>query len=102
MSERVLYREHYKKGAARIRELVTIKGARLWVSAEPLWAPLSFKPWLDRLSLIVVGGESGPRRREMETRWADAIRQECRAAGVAFFLKQDSGPPPGHAGPPAR
>ena len=40
------------------------------------------------LDLVIVGGESGPGARPMHPDWARALRDSCRAAGVAFFFKQ--------------
>lgn len=40
---------------------------------------------------VVVGGESGARCRPMELDWARALRDQCAAAEVAFFLKQLGG-----------
>jgi protein gp37 len=37
-------------------------------------------------------GESGPGFRPMEHAWARDIRDQCLAAGVAFFFKQSSAP----------
>lgn len=37
---------------------------------------------------IIVGGESGHGARYMEPSWARAIRDDCRAAAVPFFMKQ--------------
>ena len=37
---------------------------------------------------LVVGGESGPGSRPMHPDWARSLRDECRRAGVPFFLKQ--------------
>lgn len=41
-----------------------------------------------RLDWIIVGGESGPGARPMHPDWARSIRDQCAAAGVAFFFKQ--------------
>lgn len=41
-----------------------------------------------QLSWVIVGGESGPSARPMHPAWARAIRDQCAAAGVAFFFKQ--------------
>lgn len=41
-----------------------------------------------KLNWIVVGGESGPGARPMHPDWARSIRDQCEAAGVAFFFKQ--------------
>ncbi|MET3892813.1 protein gp37 [Bosea sp. OAE506] len=40
------------------------------------------------LDWIIVGGESGPNARPMHPDWARAIRDQCAAAGTAFFFKQ--------------
>jgi protein gp37 len=37
---------------------------------------------------VIVGGESGPGARPMHPDWARSLRDECQAAGVAFFFKQ--------------
>lgn len=40
------------------------------------------------LDWIIVGGESGPHARPMHPDWARSLRDQCQAAGVAFFFKQ--------------
>jgi protein gp37 len=42
--------------------------------------------WCRFLDWIIVGGENGPR--EMRAEWAQQIRDQCAAAGTAFFFKQ--------------
>lgn len=37
---------------------------------------------------IVVGGESGPKAREMKTRWIDSIVNQCCENNVPLFVKQ--------------
>jgi len=37
---------------------------------------------------VIVGGESGHGRRPFDPDWARSIRDECKAAGVPFFMKQ--------------
>jgi protein gp37 len=41
-----------------------------------------------RLDWIICGGESGPKARPMHPAWARSIRDQCKAAGTAFFFKQ--------------
>lgn len=41
-----------------------------------------------RLDQIIVGGESGGKARPMHPDWARSMRDQCVAAGVAFFFKQ--------------
>jgi protein gp37 len=37
---------------------------------------------------VIVGGESGPHARPCDVAWIRSIRDQCRAAGVACFIKQ--------------
>jgi hypothetical protein len=37
---------------------------------------------------IIVGGESGPGARPFDTQWARNTVEQCKAAGVACFVKQ--------------
>ena len=62
-----------------------------FLSLEPLLGPL---PNLDLSDIdwVIVGGESGPRARPMDPRWALDIRDQCVAAQVPFFFKQWGGP----------
>jgi protein gp37 len=54
---------------------------------------------LTRLDWVIVGGESGSkRRREMDMDAARSLVAQCRSAGVPVFVKQDSGPAPGMQG----
>jgi protein gp37 len=41
------------------------------------------------LDLVITGGESGPKARPMHPGWATSIRDQCAAAGVAYFHKQN-------------
>lgn len=40
------------------------------------------------LDWVILGGESGPGARPMHPDWARQVRDDCAAAGVAFFFKQ--------------
>lgn len=66
--------------------------ARRFLSLEPLLAPVDLGPWLIRggpgVEWVIVGGESGPQARPFDLRWALDIRDQARAAGIAFFFKQ--------------
>ena len=37
---------------------------------------------------IICGGETGPGARPMDLQWARDLRDQCKAAGVCFFMKQ--------------
>jgi protein gp37 len=41
-----------------------------------------------RLDWVIAGGESGPRARPMHPAWARSLRDQCAAAEVPFFFKQ--------------
>jgi len=45
-------------------------------------------PLLYGIDWVVVGGESGPKARPMHLDWARSLRDQCAAAGAAFFMKQ--------------
>jgi protein gp37 len=71
-----------------------------FISAEPLLGSL-FEDGPRRATLnlhgvswVIVGGESGPRARPMNARWAREIRDACAAVGVPFFFKQWGGRTP--------
>lgn len=48
---------------------------------------------------VIVGGESGRGARPMHPDWARSIRDQCKAAGTAFFFKQWGEYLPIEAGP---
>lgn len=41
-----------------------------------------------KLSWVIVGGESGDYKRLFLTDWARKVRDDCKEAGVPFFMKQ--------------
>ena len=63
---------------------------------------VSFEPLLDSMgeldltgiSWAIVGGESGPHFRGVESEWIRDIRKQCRKQKVAFFFKQWGGKTP--------
>lgn len=67
----------------------------MWERGDPLAAVMMRQSVADgsgwmapALDWIIVGGESGPKARPFDVQWArDTVRQ-CRAAGVACFVKQ--------------
>jgi protein gp37 len=61
-----------------------------FLSIEPLLGPLG-KIDLRGIDWVIVGGESGPGARTMETEWVKDIRDQCLKTGVAFFFKQWGG-----------
>lgn len=77
----------------RIAHLHRVPAAVRFLSIEPLLGPIPQLP-LSGVHWVIVGGESGGRRREMAVVWARQIRDECLAAGVPFFFKQWGGRTP--------
>jgi protein gp37 len=80
---------------ARIPLLLATSAAVRFVSAEPLLGPVDLTRWSGLegdadfgLDWVIVGGESGPGARPMHPDWARSLRDQCAAAGVAFFFKQ--------------
>jgi protein gp37 len=71
----------------RIDDLQACPAVVRFLSLEPLLGPL---PDLDLhgISWVIIGGESGPGARPLELDWIRDIREQCRRAGVACFVKQ--------------
>jgi protein gp37 len=45
-------------------------------------------PAIPGVDWVICGGESGPGARPFNLAWAESILEQCKAAGVAFFMKQ--------------
>lgn len=97
-----------------------------FISAEPLLGPLDFRWWHTthnwhhcltgefgmgrfagegnrdyagkKLGWVIVGAESGPKRRPMELGWLASIAEQCKAANVPIFIKQDGAAKAGQQG----
>jgi protein gp37 len=108
--------EDQARADERIPDLLATPAAVRWLSCEPLLGPvdltgirmqtthdLGFDALGGReihkddgnlstagrkLDWIVCGGESGKGARPMHPDWARSLRDQCAAAGVAFFMKQ--------------
>jgi protein gp37 len=76
----------------RIDYLRRVPAAIRFVSAEPLLAPLSCLD-LNGIDWLIAGGESQFGCRPADERWFRDLRDQCRSAGVKFFLKQLGGHP---------
>lgn len=44
--------------------------------------------WMDQVNWIIVGGESGRNARPFNIEWARSSMAQCKASGVACFVKQ--------------
>jgi protein gp37 len=58
-----------------------------FLSAEPLIGPID-RVSLDGISWVIVGGESGPRYRDLDIAWVRGVRDRCQSQRIAFFFKQ--------------
>lgn len=79
--------------AFRADYLRKLNAAVRFLSLEPLLGPL---PSLDLTDIgwVIVGGESGPGNRPIESEWVRHLRDECVIADVPFFFKQWGGRTP--------
>jgi protein gp37 len=79
--------ENIKEGLPRIDLLRQVKASIRFLSIEPLLEDLgevNFKG----IHWAIVGGESGPKARQMEEDWVRSIKNQCDEQAVSFFFKQ--------------
>ena len=108
--------ENQQTADERIPLLLQTPAAVRWVSLEPMLGPINVKnyvgcehrrkylgpggdivcpmcnhasPFWDLLDWVILGGESGPGARPLHPDWARSVRDQCIAAGVPFFHKQN-------------
>lgn len=72
---------------ARIPHLRSTPAAIRFISFEPMLGPIADLDFTG-INWAIVGGESGPHARPMHPDWVRSLRDQCQAAGVAFFFKQ--------------
>lgn len=82
--------EDRKHGLPRLEHLRMTAAVVRFVSAEPLLEDLGTVD-LQGIDWLICGGESGPGARVMAPDWARSLRDQCQAAGVAYFFKQWGG-----------
>lgn len=85
------------KNTVRLKHLRAAQASVRFVSFEPLLASVGTID-LSGIHWVIVGGESGPKSRPMEEQWVIEIRNQCKAARVAFFFKQWGGTRPKSGG----
>lgn len=106
--------ENQQRADERIPVLLDTPAAVRFVSVEPMLGPIdlaNLAHWngcpehyynplegyvidgdmceTERLDWVIVGGENGPGARPMQPEWALDVWRQCKAAGVAFFWKQE-------------
>jgi protein gp37 len=72
-------------------KLNAIPAHRRFISYEPALGPLRLQVFERLPDWIICGGESGAGARPMSPDWVRSVRDQCSAAGVAFFFKQWGG-----------
>lgn len=102
--------ENQQAADERIPHLLRVPGKR-FLSVEPMLGPICMwwygwkvSAWhrfgleIQRdenpIHAVILGGESGRNARPMHPDWVRSVRDQCAAAGVPFFFKQDSGSRP--------
>jgi protein gp37 len=87
--------EDQKCADLRIPALLDTPAAVRFLSCEPLLGLVDIEDAVNRINLsniglhwVIVGGESGPGARPMHPDWARHLRDQCKAAGIAFHFKQ--------------
>ena len=73
----------------RTHELACIKGWNKWISLEPLLGPVTLpERYMYGVKWVVVGCESGPKRRECRWEWIINVVNQCKALGIPCYVKQ--------------
>ena len=82
--------ENRKHGVPRIDHLRAAPAVVRFLSIEPLLEDIGGID-LDKISWVIVGGESGNRARPMKKEWVVSIKDQCQTNCVSFFFKQWGG-----------
>lgn len=94
--------EDQQRANERIPHLLRIPARVRFLSVEPQIEQIVMLPsWIldydysggrtvasPRVDWVICGGESGPRARPLDLAWARSLRDQCKASGVPFFMKQ--------------
>ena len=80
--------ESEKQCRIRMPVFQTVPAARKQICCEPLLEPVDLSPYLDGISLVIVGGESGSDARICRWTWVLDLHRQCAQAGVPFYFKQ--------------
>lgn len=75
------------KYAWRVDMLRDVAAEVRFLSIEPMIDSVD-RVTFDGIAWVIVGGESGPRRRPMDPDWVRDVRDRCAEQKIAFFFKQ--------------
>ena len=79
--------EDRQYGIPRIDYLRQVNAPIRFLSIEPVLEDLG-QINLDGIHWVIVGGESGPKARPMQTDWLENIQCQAEESNAAFFFKQ--------------
>ena len=100
--------ENQQRADERIPILLQRPAALRFVSLEPLLEEVDISPFIcglpsiyphceicsrtpvNCLNWVIVGCESGPKRRKCKIEWIESVVEQCKAASVPVFVKQVS------------
>ena len=87
--------EDQKRADERIPLLLQTPFAVRGISIEPLLSSVDLSKWIGKkqsvgISFIIVGGESGPNRRDCGVEAIVSVAEQAIAAGIPTWVKQDS------------
>ena len=74
----------------RIKNLLKTNASVKFVSFEPLLSSIRDVD-IQGIDWAIVGGESGPKARPMDEKWALEIKDKCEEFNIPFFFKQWGG-----------
>lgn len=81
--------EDQKAANERIPLLLKAPAAVRFLSCEPLLGVIEIAKWLDGgIPWVICGGESGPSARLCNVDWIYSLVKQCKANGVACWVKQ--------------
>lgn len=76
----------------RVDELMKVDSPHRFISYEPAWEYVNFYEWLSRISLLIIGGQSGARAKAkpFDILWADQPIDPHHRLGIrtSRFVKQ--------------
>ena len=83
----------------RVEKVLQIPTKVHWLSIEPMLENINlelrgrnygidYKEWSQSIDWVVVGAESGSKRRHCDLNWVGSIVDQCKRANVPVFVKQ--------------
>jgi protein gp37 len=86
--------ENQKAAEERIMKLYSIPAKIKFLSVEPMLESIEMEAALwQQIDWVICGGESGAGCRPFDIEWAYDLLEQCKSAGVAFWMKQLGGHP---------